>query len=137
MKATFENTWRQRTIESLEKKNFGNPNEAPTNMIERCLELCKTPLEQFSIEDLRLMIGQGFSLRYLIPLAIDKLKVDTFVKGDYYPGDLLNNMLSVEKGFWLENEKLWTQINSLIENRRPELAMKKISTSLFDTTFNK
>lgn len=137
MEATFENNWRKKTIEILEKKSFGNPIEAPTNMVRRCLELCKTPLEQFSIEDLRLMIGQGFCLRYLIPLAIDHLQVDIFVQGDYYPGDLLNNMLSVEKGFWLENKKLWAQIDSLIENRRPELAMKKISTSLFDTTFNK
>lgn len=83
MKTTFENNWRQKTIESLEKKNFGNPNEAPTNMVKRCLELCKTPLEQFSVEELRLMIGQDFSLRYLIPLAIEHLQVDIFGEGDY------------------------------------------------------
>jgi hypothetical protein len=46
-------------------------------------------------------------------------------------------VLSVDKGFWLENEELWTQINSLIENKRPELAMKKISASSFDTAFDK
>lgn len=134
---TLENNWRQKTIESLEKKDFGNPNEVPTNMVKRCLELCKIPLEQFSVEDLRLMIGQNFTLHYLIPLAIEHLKVDIFLEGDYYPGDLLNNVLSVDKGFWLKNEPLWTQINILIDNKRPELAMQKISTSSFDTAFAK
>ena len=137
MKMTLENNWRQKTIESLEKKDFGNPNEVPTNMVKRCLELCKIPLEQFSVEDLRLMIGQNFTLHYLIPLAIEHLKVDIFLEGDYYPGDLLNNVLSVDKGFWLKNEPLWTQINILIDNKRPELAMQKISTSSFDTAFAK
>ena len=137
MKKTLENNWRQRTIESLEKKNFGNSNEAATNMLKRCLELCKIPLEQFSVEDLRLMIEQNCSLRYLIPLAIEHLQVDIFVEGDYYPGDLLNNVLSVDKGFWLENEALWIQINIFIENKRPELAIQKIQTSSFDTAFDK
>lgn len=137
MKKNFENNWRQKTIENLEKKNFGNPNEAPTKMVKRCLELCKTPLEQFSVEDLRLMIGQDFSLRYLIPLAIEHLQVDIFIEGDYYPGDLLKNVLLVDKGFWLENEKLWTQINNLIENRRTEIATQKIPTSSFDAVFDR
>jgi hypothetical protein len=137
VKKTFENNWRQKTIETLAKKNFGNPNEAPTNMVKRCLELCKIPLEQFCVEDLRLMIGQDFSLRYLIPLAIEHLDVDIFVEGDYYPGDLLKNVLSVDKSFWLENETLWKQINNLIENKRLELAMNKISTSSFDTAFDR
>lgn len=65
MKATLENNWRQKSIENLEKHNFGSPSEAPTNMVKRCLELCKVPLDKFTVEDLRLMIGQGFSLRHL------------------------------------------------------------------------
>ena len=105
MKSTFENNWRQKTIESLEKKNFGNPNEAQTHMVKRCLELCKIPLEQFSVEDLRLMIGQDFSLRCLIPLAMEHLERDIFVEGDYFPGYLLKSVLSVDNGFWLENKK--------------------------------
>jgi hypothetical protein len=86
---TLENNWRGKTIENLEKQNFGNPNEAPTNMVKRCLELCKVPLNQFTVEDLRLMIGQDFSLRYLIPLATEHLKENIFIEGDLYPGDLL------------------------------------------------
>ncbi|WP_366207020.1 contact-dependent growth inhibition system immunity protein [Flavihumibacter sp. CACIAM 22H1] len=49
----------------MEKQNFGHPGEAPTNMVRRCLELRRIPIDEFTVEDLRLMIGQNFSLRYL------------------------------------------------------------------------
>jgi hypothetical protein len=29
VKAILENNWRQKSIENLEKQNFGNPSEAP------------------------------------------------------------------------------------------------------------
>ncbi len=132
----MENNWRQKTIEGLEKKNFGDPRDAPTNMVKRCLALCKIPLHQFSVEDVRFMIGQNCSLGYLIPLAIECLAVDVFVEGDYYPGDLIKNVLSVDKLFWLENEKLWRQVNDLIVDKRPELARNEISTLSFDTAFD-
>ncbi len=125
--------WQYLTIENLEEQDFGNPNEAPTNMIKRCLELCKVPLDKFTVEDLRLMIGQEFSLQYLIPLAIEHLQADIFAEGDFYPGDLLNNILSVDKKFWFANRDLWTKINNLIKNKREELEASKISTKLFDT----
>lgn len=132
MKAALENNWRQKSIENLEKQNFGNPSEAPTNMIKRCLELCKVPLDKFTVEDLRLMIGQGFSLRHLIPLAIEHLKTDIFVEGDLFPGDLLKNVLLVDTKFWTDHKQLWREINELIKNRRDGLASNKFSTILFD-----
>lgn len=132
MKATLENNWRRKSIENLEKQNFGNPSEAPTNMVKRCLELCKVPLDKFTVEDLRLMIGQGFSLRHLIPLAIEHLKTDIFVEGDLFPGDLLKNVLAVDTNFWTDHKQLWREINELIKNRRDELASNKFSTTSFD-----
>lgn len=137
MKAVLENNWRHKSIENLEKQDFSNPIDAPTNMVKRCLELCKVPLDQFSVEDLRLMIGQDFSLRYLIPLAIEHLKTDIFVEGDLFPGDLLKNVLSVDTNFWINNKPLWTEVSDLIKNRRDELASNKIPMSTFDTAFDK
>jgi hypothetical protein len=132
VKETLENNWRDKTIENLEKQNFGNPSEAPTNMVKRCLELCKVPLNQFTVEDLRLMIGQDFSLRYLIPLATEHLKENIFIEGDLYPGDLLKNVLSVDANFWRSNKHLWKEVNELIKSRRDELVSNKIPTTLFD-----
>jgi contact-dependent growth inhibition (CDI) system CdiI-like immunity protein len=137
LKQILENNWKYKTIENLEKQNFGDPNDAPTNMVKRCLQLCKVPLDQFTVEDLRLMIGQDFSLRYLIPLAIEHLKTNIFVEGSYFPGDLLKNVLSVDTNFWANNKNLWKEVNELIKDRRNELVLQKITTISFDTAMNK
>lgn len=114
----MENNWQNKTIEALEKRNFGNPAEAPTPLTKRCLELFKKPLNEFSIEDLRLMIGQRFSLDYLIPLAIDYLKEDLLAEGDLYPGDLLKSVQSVEEAFWESNPNLRKDLNGLINGKK-------------------
>lgn len=129
----MENNWRHKTIERLERQNFGDPQTAPTNMVKRCWELCKVPIGEFTIEDLRLMIGQQFSLQYLVPLAIEHLRFDIFVEGDYYEGDLLNNVLSIDKEFWDQNKHHWKEINELIKESRKDLADRNISVDLFDT----
>src|SRR3546814_4391581 len=113
----MENNWRNKTIEALEKRNFGNPAEAPTPLTKRCLELSKKPLNEFSAEDLRLMIGQGASLNYLIPLAFDFLKEDLLTEGALYPGDLLKSVQSVDEAFWESNPKLRTELNGLIDGK--------------------
>lgn len=134
MKANLENNWRNKSIENLEKQNYGDPNAAPSNMIKRCLELSKMPVGEFVVEDLRLMIGQGFSYRYLIPLALEQLRFDIFVEGDFYPGDLLKNVLSIDTEFWREHKHLWIEVDELIKNRLDELAKEKISADTFYLT---
>jgi hypothetical protein len=132
----LENNWQNKTIENLERQNFGNPDEASTNMAKRCLELCKVPLCKFTIEDLRLMIGQEFSLRYLIPMAISHLKKNIFAEGDFYPGDLLKNVLTINTEFWSNNKHMWHEVFSLIDSREDELAAAKIATTLFKNALN-
>lgn len=113
--------WLHNTIEQLEKRNFGDMALATTTLAKRCLELCRVPVGEFSIEDLRLMIGQGFALPYLIPLAIDHLKVDLLAEGHLNPGDLLKNVLSVNPLFWEQYPQHRAEIRILIKDRLHEL----------------
>lgn len=128
--------WREQSIQQLEQHNFGDPNEASTDMVKRSLILCKKPIVEFTASDLRLMIGQGFALQYLIPLALEQLKPDPFTEADYYPGDLLKNVLNVETAFWHNHKHLWEETNALIKTWRNELTMHKLDTSSFDSVFN-
>lgn len=132
----LENNWRYKTLENLEKHEFGDPKEAPTKMVKRCLELCRIALDEFTVEDIRLMIGQLFSLKYLIPLATEHLRKDIFAEGKYYPGDLLSNVLKIDQEFWRNNKPAWKEIANLITNERSELAERGIATTLFDTAFD-
>ncbi|MCF3109238.1 hypothetical protein LL912_10650 [Niabella sp. CC-SYL272] len=131
----IQDNWRHKTIYELEQRDFGTPGDAPTGLVKRCIELTRVPLGQFSIEDLCLMIGQGFSLQYLIPLAIEHLEANLFIEARYFPGDLLTKILSAGRDFWLNNRGLWITINELVKGRRPEIEERNIPTGMFDSVW--
>lgn len=91
-----------KSIEELEGEIWPPPNYS-SFLVLRCHELREKNLQEFSAEDLRLMIGQSIGLKFLIPLAIDFLEKNPFVSGDHDFGDLLCAVLSVDKKFWKEN----------------------------------
>lgn len=129
----LEPNWRRKSLEALEQQDWGDPVTAPTNLVKRCIELSKAPVDTFTLSDLRLMIGQQFGLPFLIPIAIESLQGDIFVEADYYEGDLLSNVLDVDVKFWKDHQNYWTQLNDLVSDKRQELVAKKISTRKFDS----
>jgi hypothetical protein len=129
--AKLENNWRQKTLTMLEKEEWKEPDNV-SRLVTRTIELRKIPLDKFSTEDLRLMIGQQFSLDYLVPLAFETLSVDLFAEGDFFEGDLLKNVLSIRTEFWDNNKEYWLRLNDLIKNRRNEIVDKEFDLSIFD-----
>jgi hypothetical protein len=89
-----------KTLNQLENKNYSKPIANDSFLIKRCYELRNVKLEGLAIEDLRILIGQGIGLKYLVPFAIDLLYKDPFAEGDYYPGDLLKNVLQIDANYW-------------------------------------
>lgn len=126
----FENNWRSKTLESLEKKKW-QLSAFDSFLVKRAHELRKKVLSDFTVEDLRLMIGQQIGLYYLVPLAIEVLTVNPFAEGDFYEGDLLQNLLKIDAGFWNNNKQYWLVINSLIKNHEVELIERKIDLNGF------
>ena len=95
--------------------------------------LRKKVLNDFSIEDLRITIGQQMGLPYLVPLAIEVLKENLFAEGDLYEGDLLNAVLSIDGKFWRDNREYWNTVNSLIKTKKQKVMQMKIDTDSFYT----
>lgn len=89
-----------RTIEQLEKENWGDPGSAGSALVERCLSLRRKPVNQFSVEDLRLMISQDIGTKFLVPYALDLLEFQPLAEGDCYPGDLLVCLLTLRSDYW-------------------------------------
>lgn len=71
--------------------------------VSRNRKIRTIPVKDFTLQEIRLMLEQNSSLKYLVPLAIARLRVDSLVKGDTYEGDLLNAVLTVEKKFWMDD----------------------------------
>lgn len=128
----LEKYYRQKSLEILEQQDWGYPATVPTNLVKRCIELSKVPVDTFTFSDLRLLIGQQIGLPFLVPIAKERLQDDIFVEADYYEGDLLSGVLEIDAGFWRDNQNFWKQLNDLIEDKRQELEARKFSTKKFD-----
>jgi hypothetical protein len=105
--------WKYRTVEELDGRSYGEPSKEYTGLVNRCLSLCKKPVGQYTTEDLRVMISQSFSLKYLVRQAIEVLQDDVLAEGDLYRGDLMEAVLKVSNNFWESNIDLWTEVNAL------------------------
>jgi hypothetical protein len=88
------------TLEELEGDQWSD-SPADTHLISRCKALRRKPIGEFGIEDLRIMIGQNIGLRFLIPLALERLERNVFAAGDFYRGDLLGVVLSADRAYWV------------------------------------
>ena len=80
------------TLEQLEKNDWGDA-DAPTWLVQECHRLRRKPIEEFSTEDLRIMIGQNIGLKYLVPRALEVLRKNPLAAGDFYEGDLLSAVI--------------------------------------------
>jgi CDI immunity proteins len=98
-----------KTIEEIEGKEYPMPSGV-TNLVKTIYNLKKKPLKDYSVEDLRVSIGQNIVLPYLIPLAIKKLKENILSEGNFYPCELLNNVLSSDRSFWVANIEYWNTV---------------------------
>ncbi|MGN6180275.1 MAG: contact-dependent growth inhibition system immunity protein [Mucilaginibacter sp.] len=122
----MENNWRYQSLQNLEKDDWGTP-AYPSHLVKRCHELRKVPLNEFTIEDLRIMIGQAIGLTYLIPIALEKLQENILAEGDLYPGDLLKSVINIDSHFWATNKELYAQLKQLIVDNRGLIESENIS----------
>jgi len=114
----LENNWRNKSIEALEKTNYGDPDTAPTGLVKRCFEYIKIPVTNLSIEQLRMLISQNIGLNYTIRLAIEILSQNILIEGDLYEGDLLNSVPDADIYFWQQNKDLKEElVGTLNQNR--------------------
>ena len=104
-----------KSLQELEHEDWGKPTH-DSYLVTTIHRLRQVPLRQFTVEDLRIMIGQGIGLQYLLPLALEHLRRDPMAQGDYYPGDLLKMVLSVDAKFW-QNHPEWREEVKKIAHR--------------------
>ena len=97
------------SLEELEGDRWPEPG-FDSHLVRECHRLRKLQLRLFTVENLRIMLGQDIGSRYLVPIALERLEADPFVAGDFYPGDLLCSVLSLPREFWSANPELRTRV---------------------------
>jgi hypothetical protein len=113
---SLENNWRQKSIENLEKDFWGQPPKDSTSLVDKVHRLRTIQIEKLEPKDVRLLVGQHVGLQYLIPVALDILRDDLFKDTELYQGDLLQNVMKVNKEFWDHNEDLRDQLDALLKS---------------------
>ena len=119
------------TLEQLESDPWVDPAHFPTDLVRRCYGLRRKPLHSFQIDDCRLMVSQGFSINYVVPIAISYLEECLFAEGSFYQGDLLQAVLNVDRKFWIAHPNLWEKVHELIKDRLGDLDTRKIRYGQF------
>jgi hypothetical protein len=83
------------TLEILEGREWAEAG-FHSSLVSTCHRLWTKPVSKFTVEELRIMIGQGMGLPHLVPRALGLLERDPLAEGDCYPGDLLLSVMSAE-----------------------------------------
>lgn len=100
-------------MDELEEVTWGEP-PYDSSLVQTCHRLRKKPIGKFSVEDLRIMIGQQIGLFFLVPIALEVLEKDPLAEGDCYPGDLLNSAMNIDSTFWQRHMDWKTRFDNII-----------------------
>src|SRR3954471_20188746 len=103
---------RKKSLEQLDAQHWGET-IFDSHLVAECHRLRRIPLCEFTVEDLRIMIGQHIGMEYLIPMALEQLPLDPLTEGDYYPGDLLASVLRAGREFWRRYPTLGNEVATI------------------------
>jgi hypothetical protein len=92
----------RKTLQEIEQHDWGEP-AYDSYLVTTCHRLRRRPLNEFTAEDLRIMIGQKISLPILMPLGVEWLEREPLAAGRYYEGDLLAAVTAVGDEFWADH----------------------------------
>jgi len=131
-------------LETLENEYWGPPTFS-SYVVTTCHEMRKVPLRQLTAEHLRLVIGQKFSLPYLVPLAVERLRGNPLLDVKFYDGDLLRNLLSLpdeycewDRASTLSIISLATEAETILKSRdesdlhKTDIEIMKLATNFRD-----
>ena len=125
-----------KTLTEIENDDWGPPG-FPSHLVTTCHRLRHKPLAEFTVEDLRILLGQRFSPEHLMPLALDELERNPLAEGDHYPGDLLYAALTLKSSYFDSNPEHGARLRSIYERAREDLVANDYSTERFDLAADK
>ena len=111
-----------KSIEQLENDYWPEP-DYQTPLIKKCHLFRKMPVDDLSVDQVRLLLGQKIGLKFLLPKAIAILQNDILAEGDYYPGDLLANVLRLDKEDWKNNPNQRLTFEKLLTDGEKEIEL--------------
>ena len=107
-----------KSLQELENDDWGEPDDAPTGLIKRCLSLRRVPLGELSAEDCRLLLGQKISPLFVVPIALHFLDDFPVIESEPVPTALLETLLKLPSEFWERHQDWWIEACAIVERLR-------------------
>lgn len=102
-----------RSLEELAGLNAGDPNDAPTDMVEAIIRSWKKPLIQLSAEEIGRLVVQYDGYPFVLDLVWPMLEDDPLFEGGYYPGDVLSNLIQGRPEIWADRPEYKAKLEAL------------------------
>jgi hypothetical protein len=113
---------RSKSLQQLEEADWGEP-IFDSHLVTTVHQLRRKPLNEFSVEDLRIVIGQEIGLPFLVPLAVEQLEQNPLADGDLYEAALLDVVLRVSESFWESHPELSQRMSDVFMRVKNILAV--------------
>jgi len=97
------------------------PTEEDSFVVRNFYRLHNLPIKEYSLEDLRFMIGQEDGLAYLVPVALIKLQENIFLEAEFYEGDLLYTLLTISSNYWHTHKKEKQELIKLYTDQKTKV----------------
>ena len=104
-----------KTLEELENDVWDEPNEFPTELIERCYKYRKIKISELTVGQLKTLISQKIGIKYLTEMTLELLEKNIII-GDLFEGDLLLAVSKIPAEYWTQNRNELKKIKILIES---------------------
>ena len=104
-----------RSLEQLFGGDAGDPDQAPTFMVEAIIRSWKKPLATLTDEEIGRLVVQRDGYPYVLDLVWPKLEADPLFEGGYYPGDVLSNLIRAKPRIWDDRPQYQARLQHLYE----------------------
>jgi hypothetical protein len=115
MNVSNKDSLEKKTLTQLENIDWG---EAKTDsyIAKAAHALRYKPIGEMTVEDMRLLIGQDVGLLYLMPRAVEILRLDPLAEGMHYPGDLLCAVLRANREYFQDNPQCRRELMKVLDD---------------------
>lgn len=69
-----------------------------------------------------MLITQCIGLEHLMPIAMSRLRQEPLLQGEYYPGDLLCAVITVQPGYWSGSSGDWAALRAIVREAQGLIA---------------
>ena len=110
------------SLEELERAVWPEP-EYQSHLVKTCHALRKIPLQELTVEHIRMLLAQKIGLEYLLPMAIECLEENPWCSGNFYDGDLLGAVLHIDVAFWREHSDMLYRLSDVMSRAQSNVKL--------------